>query len=241
MSVVEKPSNINYYSLQFKTGLFYRSVKEPLEGYVEKRYKDKTGTEQVRYHKHFEAIKGFIDYAVVKDTPFGKQLTLGVTDGNIKSGINIPLKDKYGRYSSELCSILHVVENVDLSKSVTISFNTKDSEYNGKTYTNIYCNIVQEGDTKSVPSFDLTTIPKAKKTKNSRDEVVYDSEDRLDFYFEKLNSFLERVSASSKVSNNAPSTSSTPSTIAPKDEGGLGSSSIENVPTSLDDDDDLPF
>jgi hypothetical protein len=209
-------------------GKFELSLKEKREGFTEKMVETSDGRKITKYVKEFSFVSGQICDLVVEDTDYGRRWLVKVCDGD--EVYNIAFKYSSG-YSK---SFLNQIENVDLSKPVTITCSVKEIEKNGKTIPNTALWIRQNEEwvgfkyTKDNPG----NRPELKEL-TVKGEKIWDDTDQLKYY----EAITTKMFNEYKLNSATSSTASTPAKSKPvafsKDEEEFNLDSFLNSATDV--------
>ena len=104
-----------YLQLDYKSGNLFEYSKEPQEGF--EKHVSKTGKESYRkYHKY--GFEGTLNSVSVRDSDFGKQLSLAFEEGTY---INFGLLDSKGNVDQFAESVIKVLPQLNKNDKVKIS------------------------------------------------------------------------------------------------------------------------
>lgn len=212
---------MNYRNLKIKaSGKFYTSSREKTEGAVEFVH-EKEGT---FYHTEYNQVEGIltsIDRKTVEYTKSGEQKKLFLleivfmdNEKDLKTTINIPLRDNYGvnAYTAEVIKFL---PNLTLGKPTTIWINSKNKNAKGKVYKNL--GFKQDGE-RIDWSFTFKDLPANKEVKKydaieDKEIITYDRTESDKFLMEKLKAGIEKLKSTENITNQNTSTTPPPETV----------------------------
>lgn len=210
-------------NIKVKSGTFYVSSKEPLDGYKEVKYTDKKTKQEITvYHREFNDLQGVLKRVSIDDSKFGKQLRIFVESDDYKNVLEVPLRSPFGDITEYVRSVVQVLGNMEYDKEYRIFVNRKFKDSKDRPYKNFV--FLEEDDKPITWAIHPNDFPSAVRQENKLGEVDYDRTERNDFIIEELLKQLERLNGKEETKQ--------PSSSKKKE---------EPVPANTDDDDDLPF
>jgi hypothetical protein len=226
------------YSATNNKGSIYEKSKEPKEGFEEVI----TMNGKKVYQRKVKNIEGVIKSFQTKAMPNGAEiLELSIFDGADYHNLSVALMTASNSYTREAEALISAMKGYKPNSKVSVAFTTKDSVYEGKTYTNgtFWINYLDEqdenGKNPTTGFISYTEIPKATTKKvGGKDVKVYD--DRVEFFFNELQEISKKL-------QEAPKSDPTPSPSVPNGGNNPGKPEPKSTitPVEEDDDQDLPF
>ena len=178
-SYQERP--IVNYGVSGSKKKFYHASKEPKEGYVAIEKTDGTLT----YHRYVDGLTGKITKVDLRDSPFGKQLVVFLTDSDQVSSIQVGLD------SAPYRVLIDSIYNADLSEDLVIKFYGKKDK-NGKEWQNCYSaylNQIKDSKNVMVDRLDTKDCPQGKQKASGK----WDFSGQEEWYYDRLQELIARV------------------------------------------------
>lgn len=120
-------SDKTYLQLDYKSGNLFEYSGTPKEGF--EKHTSKTGKESYRkYHKY--GVEGTLDSVSIRDSNFGKQLSISLEGGTY---VNFGLNDQKGnvdQFAEQVIKILPVLNKGDNLKIAPYNFLPEGEKYN---------------------------------------------------------------------------------------------------------------
>lgn len=134
-----KGENKTYYVAP-NEGKLTLSSKTPKDGYEKREFTDKDGNTVVKYLLEFDELTVMLADAKAEETKFGKRWSVkGINEDEVYF-LQFPYSSGYSR------SFFNQLENIDLTKPVTITASYKEQEYQGKMVPNTALWVHQNGN-----------------------------------------------------------------------------------------------
>lgn len=120
-------SQKTYLQLDYKSGTLFEYSADPKEGF--EKHVSKTGKESYRkYHKY--GAEGTLNNVSVRDSNFGKQISIALEDGIY---VNFGLNDQKGnidQFAEQIIKVLPMVNKGDQIKITPYNFLPEGEKYN---------------------------------------------------------------------------------------------------------------
>ena len=178
-SYSERP--IVNYGVSGSKKKFYHASKEPKEGYAAIEKTDGTLT----YHRYVDGLTGKITKVDLRDSPFGKQLVVFLTDSEQISSIQVGLD------SAPYRVLIDSIFNAELSEDLVIKFYGKKDK-NGKEWQNCYSaylNQIKDGKNVMIERLDTKDCPQGKQKASGK----WDFSGQEEWYYDRLQELIGRV------------------------------------------------
>jgi len=182
-------SNINFKIKQSKN-VFYTTSKDELEGFIKNEYTDKkTKTTTINYHKEVNSLTGVLKGIRLKDSDYGKYLTLILEESpETTLWLEIPIFDAQKRISPYVKSICQYLENLRFNVETVINLNRTKKDKAGYFYKTVF---FKQGDVDVKWAFssygEESIVPPWEKTANKvTGEITWDSSNQDKFYYDLI-------------------------------------------------------
>lgn len=156
---------------------------------------------KIKWYVEYDYLDGRISNLEVAETNFGNKIRLTITDGPLTYVLTFPVESSYGK------DFIMKMNNLNLSKEIRFTPWTADAEswakFTGKKTEKGKSGLTLRQDGEKVSNYYTKDDPKGMPQiveKKIGKQVKWDDTDRLAFFYDQLDRFIEKVSNSSDQS-----------------------------------------